>query len=322
MHADPTTPRRPGRPPRVTPEPPADIPTPGLPALVEASNQVAAADAVIMDAYEVLIQTGRIEGLEFLKRVSDVAIAQTFTRIKEASKYKGLPYKDEQGNLKRVSDLEEYCQVFLGKTYRRCFDLAQNLHLLGPELYEQTERIGFRAKDYAALKALPADDQAIVTQALEAESKDTVLDLLQELAARAQREKDAAARREADLKADLEARENVLKSTRARKEALEDELARRDAITPDQAEVERQQRYQSLLDELQLAATALIGQAAQFAITIKSALNERQQPQEADAITKTVQLVFTSIADIARRNDIPVDFQHVVNPPWQGDQQG
>lgn len=49
--------------------------------------------------------------------------------------------------------------------------LADNLNLLGPELYEQAEKIGFKARDYQALKALPSDEQEIVKQALEAQNK-------------------------------------------------------------------------------------------------------------------------------------------------------
>jgi hypothetical protein len=68
------------------------------------------------------------------------------------------------------------------KSRRRCEELAANLHLLGPELYEQAEAIGFRQRDYNALKALPADDQAIVKQAIEAGKFDNAIELMQDMA--------------------------------------------------------------------------------------------------------------------------------------------
>jgi hypothetical protein len=51
--------------------------------------------------------------------------------------------------------LDEFCRAYLGKSYNRCLELSQNLNLLGEELYESTQKIGFRARDYAALRALP-----------------------------------------------------------------------------------------------------------------------------------------------------------------------
>lgn len=68
--------------------------------------------------------------------------------------------------------------------------LAYNLNLLGPELYEQAEKIGFKVRDYQALKALPSDEQEIVKQALEAQNKESAVDLMQEMALKHKKEKE------------------------------------------------------------------------------------------------------------------------------------
>jgi hypothetical protein len=163
------------------------------------------ADEFAMDSYDVLKQVGQLEGIEFMRRVADVATAQIFENIKKGKKYIGLPYKDESGQLRHVADLDGFCQVFLKKSYRRCVELSQNLHLLGPDLYEQAEHIGFRARDYQALKALPPEDQEIVKQAIEAESKDVVIELLQDMAVKHKAEKAELAKKVEDSQADYDA---------------------------------------------------------------------------------------------------------------------
>ena len=49
---------------------------------------------------------------------------------------------------------------------------------MGDTLFEQAERIGFRTRDYAALKALPSEDQALVKQAIETGTREEVIDQL------------------------------------------------------------------------------------------------------------------------------------------------
>jgi hypothetical protein len=116
-----------------------------------------------------------------------------------------------------VQDLDEFCRQFMGKSYRRCNELADNLHTLGPELYEQAQAVGFRSRDYRALKALPADDQAAVKAALEDGDKDTALTVLSQLVGRHQQAREVAERQcaaakatEAETKANYEAATMIL----------------------------------------------------------------------------------------------------------------
>ena len=179
-------------------------------ALRSSQNAHAAADIMVMDSTDALLKAGRIQGMEFLQHVTDVAIAQTFTSLKESRGYKGLPYRDKDGNLQHVTDLEEFCRAFFGKAYSRCQQLAQNLQLLGSELYEHAEQIGFRARDYQALKALPADEQAIIRQAIESSDREQVIELMQEMALKYVREKDDLTKRSENAEADKDAVHEVL----------------------------------------------------------------------------------------------------------------
>jgi hypothetical protein len=212
------------------------------------------ADEFAMDSYDVLRQVGQIQGLEFTRRVVDVATAQIFDNIKKGKKYAGLPYKDEQGNTRHVGDLEQFCRVFLGKSYNRCLELAQNLHLLGPELYEQAEHIGFRARDYQALKALPPEDQEIVKQAIESDSKDTVIELLQDMAVKHKAEKEALTKKLEDTQHDYDALSKVEADTSKKLREAKLELERTqlrtapwsEKVAPFQIEIAKRQ---AVIDE-------------------------------------------------------------------------
>jgi len=188
-----------------------DADTPGLPAMVEAANQVGIADAVIIGSVDIIKSIGRIETAAFFGNIADKLIVETFLNIKEGKKYKGLPYIDENGNPRYVADLEEFCEAYLKKSYRRCLELSSNYHLLGPELYEQSEAMGLRQRDYNAIKALPSDRQEIIKLAVAAKDKDSVIELLQDVMVKTDQEKIAFTKDVSDLKGDNAALDRLLK---------------------------------------------------------------------------------------------------------------
>jgi hypothetical protein len=71
---------------------------------------------------------------------------------------------------------------------------VDDLHALGPALYETAQECGWRTKDYRALKALPADDQAAVREALDSDDRDAALTVLSDLVARQQQARETAER--------------------------------------------------------------------------------------------------------------------------------
>lgn len=232
----------------------ASLPSTELEAIKEENNAVAAADAVIMGSFDAIKALGRIEAMQFSATVAEKVIAETAISIKKSKKYKDLPYQDKNGNLRRVATFEEYCDAFLGKSYRRVMDLISNYNLLGSDLYEQAEMLGFRQKDYNALKALPADDRQIIAQAIESESLDNALDLMQQLAAKHQREKEKSAIEIADLKGNLGAMEARLKKKDDDINKLDHELERLRLDRPQGAHVNWPESFRTGYFE-QLAVT-------------------------------------------------------------------
>lgn len=172
---------------------------------IEAGAQALTAEAITRRALEggaaaALMAVGRIQGLDLVRRVTDVAAAQAFETLAASKAYRGIPYTDEQGQPAVCETLDQFCAHFLGRGYRRMAELRGNLHTLGAELYEAAERVGFKARDYAALRALPADDQEAVRLALADGDSDPrrALDVLTDLLTRAgARALEAEAAREA-----------------------------------------------------------------------------------------------------------------------------
>lgn len=186
------------------------------------ARKIEGALAYYEDVFKAL---GRIEAAEFMATVAEKLIAETAIKMKEGKKYKGLPYSDENGNARRVATFEEFCEYKLGKSRRRVAELMSNHHLLGPELYERAEKLGFGQRDYNAIKALPEEEQAIIKQAIEAEDKDRVIDLLQDMAAKHVKEKESLAKKSADLQASLESSGQRNANLNKRVGDLEEELA-------------------------------------------------------------------------------------------------
>ncbi len=284
--------------------------------LLQAQNTMAVADRVAMDSYDVIKAVGRIEGLEFTRRVGEIATAQIFIEVRSGKKYRGLPYTDQDGVTRHVGDFEEFCRVFLGKSYNRCLELANNLHILGPDLYESAERIGFKARDYAALKALPESEQEIVKTALAAESRDQVLDILQDLAARHQSERQAAKKQAEDMQADLDARDKLLADKGERLDKVSMELATLKSLPPNKREALRLEQEQEAAKKLttavmeaQAAINGFLGQLAEIKAAEVSLYTKQHADQTASWFCQQVQLAL-------QENGIQADMAEIVLPEW------
>lgn len=187
-----------------------------------AVNALAAADDAVIRASGLMQAVGRIQAAHFLETVSSRVMAETYQQIlAHPNEINGLPYRDASGETKRVSSIDEFCQVFLGRSQRRLQQLAEQLHLLGPDLYEQAEAIGFRNRDYQALKALPAKQQEAIKEAIADKDGKRAKELLQELAEQHGREREAHAK----TKKDVEAKDKLIKQKNEKIDELSTALA-------------------------------------------------------------------------------------------------
>jgi hypothetical protein len=164
---------------------PADMPqilpakTAALIALQDAAPSKDQMDAVLAAGTDF----GRIEALDFIATVANSAILPIYENVKKSKAWQFLR-NPESATGSNFESLQEFCEVKLGRTYSRMQHLSANRNLIGHEAYEQAEKMGLRQVDYNAIKSLPAPDQELIRQAVGTQSRDEVLDLLQELAGR------------------------------------------------------------------------------------------------------------------------------------------
>ena len=202
---------------------------PGLPVAKEALDIMTIRASAISDNAEVLKAIGRIEAGQFYATISEKLIVETAIKIKESKKYKELTFVDDDGNTRYVAHFEEFCNVFLGKSARRVQELMSNYRLLGPELFEQAEKIGFRQQDYNALKALPSDEKRMIAQVMEDESIDKALEVIQALAAKAHRDREESLKTITDQAERLAAKDAVIDEKSQQLHKRMEQLARMEA---------------------------------------------------------------------------------------------
>lgn len=228
---------------------------------------------------------GRIQMALVSETVSSRAIAECYRQITKSTTYVGMPYKAPDGSTKRVSSLNDLCTAFFGRSARRCQQLAANLDTLGADLFEAAEKIGLGQRDYNALKALPADDQAVVKQALaEGGDKDAVTGLLVGLTER--------------LTAKLEKKsaEYEALSTRAARTATElDEAKARAALLPQQKPDVKAQAMERELAVLALGARGELKRFADGVTAFIGYLSQEDVPFDADALAERVVQVANGI---------------------------
>lgn len=193
-----------GRTATKTQEPVTDVvlnPT-SVATIEKAQDAVARLDQEADEILAAGIDIGRLEALDFVAVTANTAMLAIYENVKKSKAWRFIR-NPQNGRNGQFESLEEFCEVKLGKSYKRLRTLAAQKNLLGQDAYEQAERLGLRDVDYNAIKALPAPDQELVRRAVEeAQSRDEVLDLLQELAARHAKEKKEAEDTRLQLEAD------------------------------------------------------------------------------------------------------------------------
>lgn len=284
--------------------------------LEEQRNQAALIDQAVMDSADVAKALGRIEAANFFSRVGDLVVAQAFIDLRNSKKYKNYPYRDGEGKVRTCENLEEFCAAHLGKSYKRCFTLAQNLNLLGSDLYEAAERIGFRARDYTALKALPPGEREVVKQALASESKEQVLDLLQDLAERHAREREDATKAAEDLTADLAARDKLLKDRTDKVETLRVELEKLKSLPPNRQARLRLDREEQAIEKLQLSRTKALAAVAEFLREVADIVAAEVSVYTKEHAAWMARWLCEEINEHLLGLGVEVDFQGIVQPEW------
>ena len=189
-----------------------------LATLEAAPRQLAVAHEAMDEVLAAGIDLGRLEAMDFVATVANSAILAIYENVKKSKAWR-LLRNPKSGDGRQFESLDEFCEVKLGKSYKRMRELALNRNFLGEEAFEQAERLGLHQRDYNAIKALPAPDQELVRRAVEeATTREQVLDVLHDLAAR-------TVQREAALQNELQDARDQAEELAASKKVVEGTVA-------------------------------------------------------------------------------------------------
>jgi len=188
---------------------------------VEIGQDLALSTSETDDVLAAGIDLGRLEAATFFATVADSTALSIYENVKKSKAWKHLR-NPKSCDGRNFESLDEFCEVKLGKSYRRVQELSANRRFIGQEAFEQAERIGLRQVDYNAIKALPALKQVIVRDALaDGASKEEVQRALRELAAADQKEIAKLTQERDDLLAEAAATQEVLNKKNQRIDKLE-----------------------------------------------------------------------------------------------------
>ncbi len=202
---------------------------------IQAAQDMALSAVETDEVFAAGVDIGRLEALDFVTTVGTSALLSIYENLKKSKGWRHMR-NPKSADGRHFESLAEFCEVKLGKSYSRFRELAANRTMIGQQAFEQAERIGLRQVDYNAIKALPAPDQELVRRAVEeSKSRDEVLDLMQELAARHGAEKQTLTQRAEEAEAELKASEEVLAKKNARIDKLERDAKRFRNLPPDEA---------------------------------------------------------------------------------------
>lgn len=271
-----------------------------------ASQVMSAADMQVVAEAGLYRLVGRIEAAHLVETVSARVIAQAYLEARSLLGELGsIAVRDASAGVKRVSGLEEFCDAVMPVSARRCRQIVADYQLLGEQLYEQAERMGFRARDYQALKALPSDDQAAVKKALEGGSREETIDLLTELAAR----NDALRKKAAEHDKFMKAKQKVIDGKESKITELEEQLARRNSAEPDERSAAQIDAVRSASLAADQALRLLVGEAMATHAAPASELAKV-------AAGMSVEYVAQMFAELIHQSGLPFDFAQLVQPDW------
>ena len=287
----------------------------------QALTEVAARERLQESALEIGEQLGIIKSAEFYARCAEKLIVEAYLKLKEGKKYKDLEFRDGNGNLRSCADLDEACRFLLGKSYRYCAQITQNMETVGPKLFESASQLGFRTKDYQAIRALPADDQTLVKSAIEsATDRDSVTDLIGELTERHAKKLAEKDRVISDLGQKVELKERRIQVLGEERDGLKEKLIGM-TLTEDATRKVALEKRNRALGALRDASLAMLGYVSRFdqAVANVMALNDATATEEA---ADTLRATYQRLADLANAHGMPVDFAEVGMPSWLADLTG
>ncbi len=274
----------------------------------QAATELNAAEVIGAETYALGIEVGRLEAMTFITTIGEMASVSIYESIKKSKGWRFVR-NPQSSDGRNFESLDEFCRVKLGRSYNRLQELVANRNLLGQEAFEKAERIGLRQVDYNAIKALPAPDQELIRRATEeAQSRDEVLSLLQELAARHANEKEELTSRLTEVEANYEKQGELIGGKDQKINELEMKLRPKQRVSLTDWPAE----FQGYINQVVAAKKAIEVNAGALDIIRTDAMNHEAAPGEEAALEKAREALGLELAaSIARAEECIGAVRHI-----------
>jgi len=193
---------------------------------------------------------GEARSMNAVAKLTTVITLKTLAKVKETKAYKelkGTSGVDAQGNkIDDVGTWEGYCRA-IGRSKSSVDDDLRNLSIFGEEALENLRSIGAGYRELRKLRQLPDEERELIIQgeAVQVGDKDALVELIEDMAVRHAKEKEALSQQAEESRQELEASRRVTQDKSNRIAELEEQLHRRQNLTPDQRVGELSKRLEA-----------------------------------------------------------------------------
>jgi len=182
---------------------------------------------------------GQAEAYSSIAKFSNVVGLSKLAYIKENQLYKAFKGKSaispKGEKIADVGTWEGFCKL-AGTSKSKADDDLKNLAAFGEEALESLKSIGAGYRDLRKLRQLPEEERELIIQGevVKVDDKETLVDLIEEMAARHAKEKESLKEQAETSRQELEASRRVTQDKSSRIAELEEQLHRRQTMSPDQ----------------------------------------------------------------------------------------
>ena len=179
--------------------------------LTDIQNVGSEAQKIVLANAEANEVLGMIRVFDVVGKFVTVTNLKILHDIKESKKYKGLVKKLPDGKVVTVTNWSEYCQ-FLPVSKDTIDQHLMMLKEFGEDFLSRAQDIGMGLRDMRKLRSLPDEsDRNLIIEATQQEhlTRDDVLELMEEMAAKHAKEKAELSTKLVDATEDLEAARKV-----------------------------------------------------------------------------------------------------------------
>ena len=267
-------------------------------------------------------QVGALKATGFFKKVSTVTEIKLIAEIKESKKYKGLKLIDHNGKYVTCSTFQDFCGA-IGYSYEKINQDIQNLSAFGEDFLETSQRMGLGYRDLRKLRKLDDADREVIIEgeAVKAEDRESLIDLIEEMSAKHRKQKDALETENKELKADKDALETILQKKDEKVNQLDTQVTK--LTSP--AEIQR--RAESEPQELEKAALETLGTESILFLTafnryinalggVMDIAESKDLPQLFERVDESIVAVCQRYAQYVQRLGTQVSFEEILNPSW------